>query len=97
MSSISQMERSSSQTRMLPMRSSSRRRYSVCGVERRRMGLTCGAGWGRSQTLSGRETAQAKHKHAALPQLGARPDLPFVSLDDLVDDCQTKAGATFKL
>src|SRR5580692_4436179 len=94
MSSISQIERSSSQTKMLPTRS------SCCGrrrVEERRGRLICGHYWGRRQTLTPHEATQAKHKHAPLAQLGARPDLAFVGLDDLVDDRQTKTRATFEL
>src|ERR1700674_4827523 len=98
MSSISQIERSSSQTRMLPMRSSCLgRRNDHGGVEQRRRGLSCGACQWSSQSLSRREATQPKHEHAALAQIGARPNLTFVGLDDLVDNSQTQTGATFEL
>src|SRR5580704_16098436 len=95
MSSISQIERSSSQTKMLPTRSSCRGRRRRVGERRGR--LICGHYWGRRQTLTPHEATQAKPKPAPLAQLGARPDLAFVGLDDLVDERQTQTPATFEL
>src|ERR1700680_3717430 len=97
MSSISQMERSSSQTKMLPMRPSPPRRYCASGGEQRRVGLRAGACLWSSQSLSRREATQSKHEHAALTQLGAGPNLTFVGLDDLVDNSQTQTGTAFEL
>ena len=39
-----------------------------------------------SQNFSDRVTMQTQHEHAALSQVGAGPNLAFVSLHDLVDD-----------
>src|SRR5580693_5495090 len=93
MSSISQMERSSSQTRMLPTRSSSHRKR--CGVKRRLRLLRASLRSGES--LFRREATQTQHKDASLPQLGTGPNLAFVGLDNLVHDGQAQAGPTFEL
>src|ERR1700722_3743801 len=93
MSSISQMERSSSQTRMLPTRSSSRR-HGTDGFKRpalQRRGNRIG------QSLTHREAAQSQHKHAALSQLGAGENLAFVGLHNFVPDRQSQPGAAGKL
>src|SRR5262245_11589939 len=97
MSSISQIERSSSQTRMLPMRPPVRH---DCGTH----GWI--GGWAdRLETarlaadrvrLDGIEAPQAQHENAALSLLGARPDLAFVRLHNLINDGQAEAGAAFK-
>src|SRR5580704_3650058 len=99
MSSISQMERSSSQTKMLPMRAASCCRHCSVAIYTEGCGndlaaLTahfCGGAFCRIQT------PQPQDEHAALPKFRARPDFAFVSLHNLVNDGQTQAGAAFKL
>src|SRR4029077_8861851 len=95
MSSISQMERSSSQTRMLPMRFTS---------SARRNGLPCfGKEFGfrgqpfRRLALYRRQAAQPQDEDTALSDLGARPNLAFMRLDDLIHDGQSQPGAAFEL
>ena len=92
MSSISQMERSSSQTRMLPMAHLLRRRlHAACAdAVHRRQWLAC-------QSNSRSEAAQAQNEFASLSELGSRPDLAVMGLHDLIDDGQSKARATFKV
>src|ERR1700686_3908246 len=95
MSSISQMERSSSQTRMLPMRSPSRAR------RHRRSGLgkeLWFRGWPfRRQIFYRRQAAQPEDEDAAFSHSGTRPNLPLMGLDDLVHDGQTQPGAAFEM
>src|ERR1700690_4103130 len=130
MSNISQIERSSSQTRMLPMRSLSSCPSSSCPsssypscsclscLPARSLSSgtatasRCGAG-GFSD-MRGRdclnsfvqdffdffrrlETAQPHYELAALPLLGASPNLAFVALHDLINDGQAQPAATFEI
>src|SRR6185437_10556013 len=95
MSNISQMERSSSHTRMLPMRSTSparRNRFPGLGKEfwlrSRRFGR---------QALYRRQAAQPEHEDAALSNSGARPHFAFMRLYDLIYDGQAQSGAAFEL
>src|SRR5215470_8079419 len=97
MSSISHIERSSSQTRMLATRSpfpngaqgyggqGSRRRHLVFAVLRFQLAPT---------TQS--PAPQAQHERCALAQLRARPYLAFMRLHNLVNDGQAQPGATVK-
>src|SRR5580704_1438534 len=94
MSSISQMERSSSQTRILPTCASSDRCHSAGAVKPR---LLLGASCRGGHSLSRREASQAQHKHASLPWLGTGKNLAIVSLNNLVDDGQTQAGTSLEL
>src|ERR1700730_5548623 len=89
MSSSSQIERSSSQTRMLPTCSS-------CGCQRSSGGCRCGGGGGSA----GGALLQAPHPHhepRALADCRARPHLALMRLDDLVYDGQAKPGSTLKV
>src|SRR6266567_9400578 len=100
MSSISQMERSSSQTRILATQAS-----SGSGRSRRRLrrdqfpGLVChdGSVVIRRDGPLGIEAAQPQHKCGALPRIGSRPNLAFMRLHNLVDDRQPKPGAAFEV
>src|SRR5579859_6031520 len=97
-SSISQMERSSSQTRMLPMRSSCRGRGKRARrVKQGRVGLLCCVCLCSTPPLARGEAAQAKHENAALPEFRPCPDLAFVGLDNLIDNRQAQTGAAFEL
>src|SRR5580704_9605857 len=97
MSSISQMERSSSQTRMLPTRFSyhgdgSRDisgRFGAC--------MPIGGDLHQTQILRGDHAAQPQNEDATLPRLGAGPHLAFVGLHDLVNDGQSQSRATLEL
>src|SRR6266481_722605 len=97
MSSISQMERSSSQTRILAMRSPSCRsragnfRFPSCQGKHF---LSC-ARRGRRPS-SDTQAPEPQHKGGALSQAGARPNLAFVRLHDLVHNRQTQTGSTIK-
>src|SRR5579863_9576851 len=93
-SSISQMERSSSQTRMLPTRSS--HGCDTDGFERRALCLG-GYRLRPGQSRVHRELTQTQHKHASLPQFGAGKHLAFVSLNNLVYDGQSQPGTPFEL
>src|ERR1700690_4418154 len=90
------MERSSSQTRMLPTRSTSCAGHGHgdpgLGNEFRLRGRPF-----RRQALYRRQTAQAENEDAAFSDFGARPNLAFMRLDDLIHDGQTQAGAAFEL
>src|SRR5271166_1604974 len=96
MSSISQIERSSSQTRMLATRTSSRRhgqraaRWVACRVLH-------GNGLIRGNRPLGIETMQSQNKSRPLLWLRASPDLAFMRLHDLVNDCQSQPGATLEV
>src|SRR6202521_5550308 len=93
MSSSSQIERSSSQTRMLPTRSS-------CGCQRSSGGCRC-----RGSCASGALVAvmhilhapQPYHEAGAFADFRARPHLALVGLDNLVHDGQAEAGSAFKV
>ena len=51
----------------------------------------------RRQTFYRRQAAQPEDEDAALSDFGARPDLAFVGLHDLVHDGQAQPGAAFEL
>src|ERR1700687_2661212 len=93
MSSSSQIERSSSQTRMLPPRSS-------CGCQRSSGGCRC-----RGSCASGALVAvmhilhapQPHHEAGAFANFRARPHLALMRLDNLVHDGQAEAGSAFKV
>src|SRR5262249_55916222 len=83
MSSISQMERWSSQTRMLAMR-----HLRVHGSWRTlRVGLH----------LRGPGMEDFQHKFRAAARPGLHVNLGAVGLDDLIDNRQAKPGAAFKM
>src|ERR1700720_346335 len=90
MSSSSQIERSSSQTRMLPTRSS-------CGCQRRSGGCRCGGGGGGSASGALLHAPQPHHETRALADCRARPHPALMRLDDLVHDGQAKPGSTLKV
>src|SRR5258706_9614479 len=97
MSSISQMERSSSKTRMLarhpPFGGGS---CDLRGSNR----LQFGPGEGFRRRSAGRpfsiEPPQPQDESGSLPWLGSSPHLAFMRLHDLVDDRQAEARAAFK-
>src|SRR6266850_6848815 len=96
-SSISQMERSSSQTRMLPMGSfpqgsCDRGALGRSGV-RPRSGSGVGYGRGAARCCA----PQAENEHATLSRFGPGPHLAFVGLHDLINNGQTEAGTAFEL
>src|SRR5208283_5814247 len=99
MSSSSQIERSSSQTRMLPTGFSPRGRQRS-SRSLHRSGCRCG---GRSGNGALRmrilifHAPQTKHEAGALAGFRTRPHLAFVRLDDLVHDGQAETGSTFKV
>src|SRR5216684_3065947 len=88
MSSNSQIERSSSQTRMLPTRASSR------GCQRRSGGCRCGASSAGRALL---QPPQPHHEAGAFAGFRTRPHLAFMRLDDLVHDSEAEAGSAFKV
>src|SRR5229473_6769836 len=96
MSSSSQMERSSSQTRMLPTRSSR-------GCQRSSSGCRCGGGGGGGCSASGAlvmrmlHAPQPHYETRALADCRTRPHLALMRLDDLVHDGQAEAGSAFKV
>src|ERR1700688_4921064 len=90
MSSSSQIERSSSQTRMLPTRSS-------CGCQRGSGGCRCGGGSSASGALRILHAPQPHHEAATLADRRTRPHLALMRLDDLVHDGQAEAGSAFKV
>src|ERR1700689_176599 len=100
MSSISQMERSSSQTRMLAMDASP---CSHCGSGGLRCdecpGFICHVFTSRAVVIGGCalsiEATQAEDERGSLPRLRSRPNLAFMGLHNLVDDGQAEAGAAF--
>src|ERR1700746_1682201 len=96
MSSISQIERSSSQTRMLAMRSPSRGR---CGSSVRFQTVLqnfIADTHGNRYVGNEAEAAQTKNKRGSFAQPRARPDLSFMGLRDLLDDRKPETGSTFK-
>src|SRR5450432_449701 len=97
MSSISQMERSSSQTRMLPMRSSSDGSGSRHISNHSGMGLSILRDLHTAQIFGCDQTAQTENKHAALARLRAGPHFALMGLHNLVDDGQPQPRATLKL
>src|SRR5258708_325866 len=94
MSSSSQMERSSSQTRMLPTRSS-------CSCQRSSVGCRCGGRGGRGCSASGAlrifHAPQPHYEARALADCRTRPHFALMRLDDLVHDGQAEAGSAFKV
>src|SRR6267143_1898018 len=94
MSSNSQIERSSSQTRMLPTRSS-------CGCQRSSGGCRCGGGGGCSTSgalvMRMLHAPQPHYETRALADCRTRPHLALMRLDDLVHDCEAEAGSAFKV
>src|SRR5208282_2953328 len=97
----SQIERSSSQTRMLPTRTSSHCR----GSQRRSRSLRPG-GSGCGGSCAGAtwrvrmlilHAPQPHHEAGAGADFRARPHFALVRLHDLVHDGQAEAGATFKV
>src|SRR5260221_2950696 len=102
MSSSSQIERSSSQTRILPTRSSPgshRRQRSSCEC---RCGGSCANGALLMSIWIGigirRFHAPQPHYEArALAQFRTRPHLALVRLDNLVHDGQAEAGSAFEV
>src|SRR5947199_10488622 len=79
MSSISQMERWSSQTRILAMR------------------YTCSHYYWRPALLHRFGLGQFQNELSALARLRLHGDFGPMRLHDLVNQCQTHAGAAFKL
>src|ERR1035441_1716596 len=92
-SSSSQIERSSSQTRMLPTLSTSRAHPRSIGQFRPR--------WAADNYLLGLlrllHAPQAQHKIGAFADFRPGPHLTLVGLHDLVNDGQPESGATFKI
>src|SRR5260370_29275019 len=89
-SSSSQIERSSSQTRMLPTRSS-------CGCQRSSGGCRCGGGGGCSASGALLHAPQPHHDTRAPADSRPRPHLALMRLDDLVHDGHAKPGSTLKV
>src|SRR5438876_11691852 len=91
-SSIWQIERSSSPTRILPIASASYSGTLACDCCQRRLSnAACGG------DFRGTHATQPKNKNAALPHLGSGPNLAFVRLHNLIHDGQAQTGATFKI
>src|SRR6202795_3787770 len=92
MSSSSQIERSSSQTRMLPTSSS-------CGCQRSSGG--CGGGSSASGALVAvmriLHAPQPHYETRALADCRTRPHLALMRLDDLVHDGQAEAGSALEV
>src|ERR1700682_1077120 len=93
-SSISQIERSSSQTRMLAMRPPS-------GGYDKQPGIGSGSGtrhtlraWSRALRV---QASQPQDESGSMPRLGACPDFALVRLYDLIDNCQPQSGSTFEI
>src|SRR5450755_1501278 len=92
----SQIERSSSQTRMLPTGS------SCCSCQRGCSGFCRGGGFawrGGIPLLHFHflQAPQAQHEAGTLADLGSRPYLALMRLDDLINNSQAEAGSTFKV
>src|SRR2546429_9352144 len=90
-SSIWQIERSSSQTRMLPMGSASYGGTLVCGCCQ---GRVIDAAWGGDFRA---HATQPKNKHATLTHLGTGPKLAFLRLHNLINNGQAQPRAAFKV
>src|ERR1700690_2027296 len=93
-SSSSQMERSSSQTRMLPTIRTSRARHRDPGGFRRR-GLDGARVLLRAFALL--HAPQAQHKTRPLADLRPSPHLALMRLHDLINDRQAETGTAFKI
>src|SRR5437899_7655657 len=91
-SSIWQIERSSSQTRILPIGSASYSGTLACGCCQRRV---IDAAWGGD--FQGTHATQKENKQATLPHLGSGPNFAFVRLHNLIHDGQAQPGAAFKI
>src|SRR6266487_542122 len=91
-SSIWQIERSSSQTRILPIGSASYSGTLACGCCQRRV---IDAAWGGD--FQGTHATQPKNKNAALPHLGSGPNFAFVRLHNLINNGQAQPRAAFKV
>src|ERR1700684_2608633 len=87
MSSISQMERSSSQTRMLATATP-----SGCGQHGRLLARACAG-----DRQAGVEAVQSQHERGSLPPLGPCPHLAAVRLHNLVDNRQPQAGTALEI
>src|ERR1700728_131856 len=88
MSSISQMERSSSQTRMLATPTPSGRGQHASLIRR---GLIGGGG------APGIEAVQPQHERGSLPRLGSSPNLAAMRLHNLIDNRQPQPGTAFEV
>src|SRR5450759_5315069 len=96
MSSSSQIERSSSTTRMLPTRTSSRSR----GCQRSFGGFGCGgssAGGALHMVMRILHAPQPHHEAGAFADFRTRPHLALMRLDNLVHDGQAQPGSAFKV
>ena len=91
-SSISQMERSSSQTRMLATATS-----CGCDAAVARKHRSVSMRFSLRNRPPGIEAVQAQHERGSLPGLGSRPDLALMRLHDLVDDGQPQPGTAFEI
>src|SRR5579864_125476 len=94
MSSISQMERSSSQTRILATHPPGRGSQRLGHFQRVTLGRRDLLG---RYCAFGVETAQSQHKRAALSGLRSGKDLSVMSLHDLVNNREPESGAAFKV
>src|ERR1700733_15255563 len=88
MSSISQMERSSSQTRMLATPTPSGRGQHASLIRRVLIG---GGG------TPGIEAVQPQHERGSLPGLGSSPHLAAMRLHNLIDNRQPQPGTAFEV
>src|SRR5258708_5579179 len=93
MSSISQIERSSSQTRMLPMDSSYCSGSHLAREGGLRFALRIGLG---GHVFDRVYSAQTKDKDASFTRTGTRPHFALMCLNDLVHDRQPKSRTTFE-
>src|SRR6266568_4004057 len=91
MSSISQMERSSSQTRILATQTSS----AGCGRGQHPSGI-CHTLIAEVGPL-GVESPQPENERGSLPGLRSRPNLAFMRLHNLVDDGQPESGTALEV
>src|SRR5580692_2104815 len=102
MSSISQMERSSSQTRMLAMEASSCPGCGRGGPLRHqhprffRQALISPTVIAGGCAL-GIKTSQAQNERGSLPWFRSGPHLALMGLDNLVDNREAEAGAAFEI
>src|SRR5258708_1386714 len=93
MSSSSEIERSASETRMLPTR-------SPCGCQGSSGGCRCGgssASGALVAVMRMLHAPQPHHETRALANCRTRPHLALMRLDDLVHDGQTEPGSAFKV
>src|SRR5579863_7088273 len=97
MSSMVQMERSSSQTRMLPMRSSPGREGGCGTGPQHRRRRTASLSLQSAGRWLCRQAPQTQNEYRATARVGARPNLAFMGLHDLVNDGQAESGAPLEL